>query len=351
MSSSRSFLVVENELIFFNIRERNSEPNLIFKYILGKSKIEISQSKKFNETTLSSKFGGLKIQYEELFRISGSIFKKENENFSLYGKIHSPRGILLFGPPGTGKTLLVKCIASRFNVPVISLTASDLSSSSFGEAETKLREKFELAKNLSPCIIFMDELDSLSPKRDENTNSYSQRITTFLLTLMDGCTESSSKNSKILFFGATNSLSSVDPAMRRTGRFDFEIEIPPPSKEDRKDILHKILESITNILDDTEVDKIADISHGYVGADLNSLCKEAYLMAINNITPHKSTDHVAVSFKDFLAAFTRVKPSAMREVYVDVPKTKWMDIGGQHLTKQKLIECVDWPIKVLYYNY
>lgn len=289
------------------------------------------------------KFGGLKVQVDELESIIERVVVSVPRQNPL---IRETRGVLLYGPPGTGKTLMVRHLTAKYNLPVLHVTASDFSHAAFGEAEVKLQETFDSAQKMAPSVIFMDEIDSLCPKRDSHSSPAAVRLTTLLLTLMDGCNSSASA-SPVLFIAATNAVNSLDPALRRPGRFDREIEIPPPNRDDRFSILSALMRSYPgSVVSEQELNRVADICHGFVGADLSLLCKEAFLSALIRSRDNQNSSQVTISYDDFITSLSRVKPSAMREVFVEVPKTKWSDIGGQSETKQKLIECVEWPIKV-----
>jgi SpoVK/Ycf46/Vps4 family AAA+-type ATPase len=293
-------------------------------------------------------FGGLSIQLNELESILKQVllFSPRQSSSDKVPFIQESRGVLLYGPPGTGKTLMIRHLTSKYNIPVFAVSASDFSNAAFGEAEMKLQKIFNSAQKVAPSVIFIDEIDSLCPKRDSHISAASVRLTTLLLTLMDGCLSSASASS-LLFLGATNAINSLDPALRRPGRFDREIEIPPPNRDDRLSILRALMKSYSAaVITEDELNRIADVCHGFVGADLNLLCKESFLNALIRTRDAPEVSSVGVSFDDFINSLSKVKPSAMREVYIEVPKTKWSDIGGQHETKQKLIECVEWPIKV-----
>lgn len=336
---SVNFTISDGQEIIFCIKVLDVTNSGLYRF--EQNETIIQQGSEVAKSTLSFKFGGLETQYKEIFNTINAYFEPKN-NLNSY-QVKVPHGILLHGPPGCGKTMLVKIISESMNIPVVYLTASDLSSGDFGDAEKKLKELFISAKNSSPCIIFMDEVDSLCPKRDSHSNATSQRITTLLLTFMDGCSNDFS-NSKIFFIGASNMPSSLDPAMRRPGRFDREIEIPPPSSNDRYYILKSILDKYPNNVNDSDLKTISDMTHGYVGSDLNLLCKESYLDSIKNNKDNDSTVTI-IRAKNIRNAISKIRPSAMREVYVEVPQVKWTDIGGQKMTKEKLIECVEWPIK------
>lgn len=334
---TRVFFEEDDEFVLCELSAESTSSEDIFRFVQDVSTVVLDKT-----SILSApiQLGGLDRQLAELEILANAVF---NENSQLRAmNIKCPRGVLLHGPPGTGKTLLVKNLASRLAVPVVHVAASDCAGGSYGEAETKLQGRFNTAKAMSPCILFLDEIDSLCPKRDDQSSASSQRITTLLLTLLDGCVNHAD-TTRLLFVGATNAINAVDSALRRPGRFDREIEIPPPSRMDRQAILVSLLKPYRHELSEAEIVTVSDGCHGFVGADLSLLCKEAYLNALSDQT---TPEIVSLQVKDFNAALTKVRPSAMREVYVEVPKTKWSDIGGQHLTKQKLVECVEWPIKV-----
>ena len=332
-----NFIVADEKEIHFSIEVEDCDEYQCYRY----DHIETFVEQKASKVNVS-KFtvGGLEEQFEEIYKITSAFFKSELGNHS--SNIKLPHGILLYGPPGCGKTMLVKSVSDFIKVPVLNLIASDFTSSGYGEAETKLKQFFSEARILNRCIVFMDEIDSMCPKRDSSVSSASQRATTLLLTLMDGCLDASSK-SKIFFIGATNMPCALDSALRRPGRFDREIEISPPSSKNRFNILKSILQKYPNNLNDLELNLFAEISHGYVGSDLSLLCKEAYMNSIKH--SFEKDNSVAICVRDLHYAFSKIRPSAMREVFVEVPKVKWTDIGGQQLTKQKLIESVEWPIK------
>ena len=340
-ANCKSFAISGGQEIHFSVEVLDSDCyEQVYRFISNESLLEENLYGTVNSSPHIG-IGGLEIQFEEICRIANS-FLKPDKHFYCHN-IRLPHGILLYGPPGCGKTLLVKTISDFVNIPVINLTASDFASGGYGEAEVKLKNIFNSAKSSGSCIIFMDEIDSLCPKRDVTTNTTSQRITTLLLTLMDGCSGQKS-GSKIFFIGATNMPDSLDPALRRPGRFDREIEISPPSSNDRYSILKKIISKYPNNLTENDLKLVADLSHGYVGSDLNLLCKEAFMNSIKaSADPFLSP---LITIDNIQTSLSKIRPSAMREVFVEVPKVKWSDIGGQRLTKQKLIECVEWPIKV-----
>jgi SpoVK/Ycf46/Vps4 family AAA+-type ATPase len=270
------------------------------------------------------------------------------ELFTQYG-ITPIHGILLFGPPGCGKTLIARTIAAQTRSHFYAVSAPEIISKYVGDSENKLRELFTVAKSNSPAIIFIDEIDSILPKREEAQDELQRRIVATVLTLMDGL---DSNLHRVIVIGATNRPDSLDAAVRRPGRFDREIEIPIPNQLKRADILEKLLCGIPNQLVSSEIKQIANITHGYVGADLKALCREAAINTINRISAETNPSTaeildlspVLVNFADFQRALSTVRPSAMREIMIQVPNIKWSDIGGQNSVKQKLQEAVEWPL-------
>lgn len=275
---------------------------------------------------------------------------KHPEIFEKLG-IEAPKGVLLHGPPGTGKTLLAKAVASETNANFILINGPEVMSKFYGESEANLRKKFEEAEKNAPSIIFIDEIDAIASKREETRGEVERRVVAQLLSLMDGL----KSRGRVVVIGATNRPNSLDPALRRPGRFDREIEIGIPSKEGRLEILkihsrNMPLEKSVNLAD------IARITHGFVGADLNALSKEAAMIVLRRILPdlHLEKDEpvpsevlekLRVNHRDFKEALRVVRPSAMREVIVETPDVSWEDIGGLEDIKAKLQEAVEWPLK------
>ena len=264
--------------------------------------------------------------------------------------IEAPKGVLLYGPPGTGKTLLAKAVANESNAHFISISGPEIMSKFYGESEARLREIFKEAREKSPSIIFVDEIDSIAPKREEVTGEVERRVVSQMLSLMDGL----EARGKVIVISATNRPNAIDPALRRPGRFDREIEIKVPDKKGRKDIL-AIHSRNMPLSDDVNIDRISAVSHGYVGADLEYLCKEAAMKCLRRLLPilnleeekipPETLDKLIVNNDDFLKALIEVTPSGMREVFIENPDVKWDDVGGLEDVKRELQEAVEWPMK------
>ncbi|NWI60802.1 SPAT5 protein, partial [Calyptomena viridis] len=293
--------------------------------------------------------GGLSSQLKTI-RETIELPLKQPELFKSYG-IPPPRGVLLYGPPGTGKTLIAKAIATEVGAHVTVINGPEIISKFYGESESRLRQIFTEASLRRPSIIFIDELDALCPKREGAQNEVEKRVVASLLTLMDGIGSEGSEG-QLLVLGATNRPHALDAALRRPGRFDKEIEIGIPNAQDRLDILQKLLHKVPHSLTEVELAQLADSAHGYVGADLAALCKEAGLYALRralgkspNLLDTEVAGSVRIAFNDFLQGMNDVRPSAMREVAIDVPKVSWSDIGGLEDVKLKLKQAVEWPLK------
>lgn len=281
----------------------------------------------------------LPLKYPEVFRKLG---------------IDPPRGILFYGSPGSGKTLLARAIANETKAHFICLNGPEIIDKYYGESERKLRDIFKEAEEKAPSIIFIDEIDSIAPKRDEVRGEVEKRVVAQLLTLMDGLV---TKNN-IVVIGATNRQNDIDPALRRPGRFDREIEFPVPDVEGRKEILAIHTRGMP-LSKNVDLDEIAKALHGFVGADIAALCREAAMAALRRsgilqkIDIESKTDFeipieflnsLTVEKEDFLEAMKNVQPSVLREVLIERPDVKWSDIGGLEDTKQRLIEMVEWPL-------
>lgn len=273
---------------------------------------------------------------------------KRPELFERLG-ISPPKGVLMHGPPGTGKTLLAKAVASESDAHFILINGPEIMSKYVGGSEENLREFFEEAEENSPSIIFIDELDAIAPKREETQGEVERRTVAQLLTLMDGL----KSRGQVVVIGATNRPDSLDQALRRPGRFDREIEIGVPDSEERKEVMEIHTRGMP-LDEDVDLDEIADTTHGFVGADLESLCKEAAMRVVRRILPEIKGDEeipketlkkIIVKKDDFKEALKEIQPSALREVLVQIPDIGWDDIGGLENAKQELQEAVEWPLK------
>ena len=264
--------------------------------------------------------------------------------------VEAPKGVLLHGPPGTGKTLLAKAVANETNANFYTIGGPEIMSKYHGESEERLRNVFQEAEKNAPSIIFIDEIDSIAPKREEVSGEVERRIVAQLLSSMDGM----SSRGKVVVIGATNRINAIDPALRRPGRFDREIELGVPDRNGRLEILEIHTRGMP-LAKDVNLDKLADISHGFVGADLQSLSKEAAMRALRRILPEidlssesipaDTLKKIIVTMQDFTDVIKEMEPSAMREVFVEIPDVKWEDIGGLAPLKQELQESVEWPLK------
>ena len=274
---------------------------------------------------------------------------KHPEVFKRLG-IEPPKGVLLYGPPGCGKTLLAKAVANESNAYFININGPEIMSKFYGESEARLREIFQKAQENAPSIIFIDEIDAIAPKREETTGEVERRIVSQLLALMDGL----QSRGQVIVIAATNRPNAIDPALRRPGRFDREIEIGVPDKNGRLEILQIHTRGMP-LAKDVNLEEIADITHGFVGADLAALCREAAMRTLRRFLPQidleKETiptevlQKMEVTKEDFMEALKEVQPSAMREVLIETPNVCWDDIGGLENVKQALKEAVEWPLK------
>jgi transitional endoplasmic reticulum ATPase len=291
--------------------------------------------------------GGLKDELQRL-RETIELPMRHPELFQKLG-IEPPKGVLLYGPPGTGKTLIAKAVASESGAHFISIAGPEVISKYYGESEQRLREVFEEARSNAPSIIFIDELDSITPRREEVTGEVERRVVAQLLTMMDGLEE----RGQVVVIGATNRLDAVDPALRRPGRFDREIEIGVPSEVDRVEIM-KIHTRGMPLAEDVKLDDLSQQTHGFVGADLAALAREAAIRALRRYlpildldakeVPQEILDTLQVKVGDFRNALRDVSPSAMREVIVEVSHVRWEDVGGLESAKQEVRETVEYPL-------
>ena len=291
--------------------------------------------------------GGLKDEIE-LIREMVELPMKQPEIFEKLG-IGAPRGVLLTGPPGTGKTLLARAVATETDASFYSIAGPEIMSKYYGESEKHIREIFEKADKNAPSIIFIDEIDSIAPKRGEGIDQTEKRIVAQLLTLMDGL----KSRGQIVVMAATNRPDDIDPALRRPGRFDRELRINPPAEDARKEILQIHTRGMP-LGDDVNFDELANKTIGYVGADLEVLCKEAALKALkpnlkkfknlDEKLPAEELDKIKVYRNDFIEALKQIEPSAMREVLIKKPNVHWTDVGGLKEAKDKLRELVELPL-------
>ncbi|MBE0516571.1 MAG: CDC48 family AAA ATPase [Methanophagales archaeon] len=293
--------------------------------------------------------GGLRAQVQKI-REMIELPLKYPELFERVG-IDPPKGVLLYGPPGTGKTLIAKAVAHETDAYFSYVTGPEVVGKFYGESEARLREIFADAERKAPSIIFIDEIDAIAPKREEmgGEKQVERRIVAQLLSLMDGLKQ----RGQVIVIAATNMPNLLDPALRRPGRFDREIDVPIPDREGRREILEIHTRGMP-LIENVNLDEIANITHGYVGADLAALCREAAMHALRKVLPHIdfSKDYIPyevlselrVDKEDFSNAFLEIEPSALREVFVEIPDVRWDDVGGLEEVKQAILEAVELPL-------
>ncbi len=306
--------------------------------------------------------GPSRVTYEEIGGLAEPIQRiremvelpmRHPEIFNRLG-IDPPRGLILHGPPGTGKTLLAKAVATESEANFIHINGPEIMSKFYGESEQKLRKIFEEAEENAPSIIFIDELDAIAPKREDVQGEVERRVVAQLLATMDGL----KSRGQVVVIGATNRVNALDPALRRPGRFDRELEIGVPDETGRLEVLHihsRGMPLSTEGDSKVNLNHLAKITHGFVGADLNALCREAAMKALRRYLPQINLeeeeipqdvlDQLEVNSEDFLGALREIQPSAVREVFIEIPNVTWSDVGGLESVKQELIEVVEWPLK------
>ena len=327
--------------------------------VLMEDSTEVTVSEESEKAVQVAKGDGApSISYEDIGGIKNEVSRlremielplRHPELFKRLG-VEAPKGVLLHGPPGTGKTLVAKAVAHETNANFYTIGGPEIMSKFYGESEERLREIFKKAEENAPAIIFIDEIDSIAPKREEVSGEVERRVVAQLLSLMDGM----SSRGKVVVIGATNRINAIDPALRRPGRFDREIEIGVPDKEGRLEILQIHTRGMP-LEKDVDLGVIANMSHGFVGADLHAVAKEAGIRALRRVLPEidLTTENIpseilkkiVVTMDDFLSVIKEIEPSALREVFVEITDVKWDDIGGLADVKQELQEAVEWPLK------
>ena len=298
------------------------------------------------------------VTYEDIGGLHGQIQRiremvelplRHPELFQRLG-IDPPRGVFLYGPPGCGKTLLAKAVATESDANFYVISGPEIMSKFYGESEARLREIFQKAQETSPSIIFIDEMDAIAPKREEVTGEVERRVVAQLLSLMDGM----ASRENLIVIGATNRPNAIDPALRRPGRFDREIEIGVPDKRGRLETLQIHTRNMP-VFSDVDFKKLSETTHGYTGADVAALCREAAMKCLRRHLPELNLEEerippnvlekMEVRMEDFTAAYHDVTPTAMREVYIEIPTVHWTEVGGLDQVKAELVEAVEWPIK------
>jgi len=292
--------------------------------------------------------GGLDSELEQV-REMIELPMRHPELFQQLG-IEPPKGVLLQGPPGTGKTLMARAVANEIDAHFTDISGPEIMSKYYGESEEQLREVFEEAAENAPAVVFIDEIDSIAPKRDDTSGDVERRVVAQLLSLMDGLEE----RNEVIVIGATNRVDAIDPALRRGGRFDREIEVGVPDKEGRTEILQVHTRGMP-LAEDIDIEQYAENTHGFVGADIEQLAKEAAMNALRRIRPELdleqdeidagTLERLEVTREDFKYALKGIEPSALREVFVEVPDTTWDQVGGLEDTKERLQETIQWPLK------
>src|ERR687892_2240607 len=356
-------LVTKGDVVPLNVMGQRIDLVVIFTApggpVIISQKTEVIVSEETAEAVAAAREGDIpSITYEDIGGLRDEVTKvremielplRHPELFRRLG-VEAPKGVILHGPPGTGKTLLAKAVANETNTNFYTIGGPEIMSKYYGESEERLRNVFQEAEKNAPSIIFIDEIDSIAPKREEVSGEVERRIVAQLLSLMDGM----SSRGKVVVIAATNRINAIDPALRRPGRFDREIEIGVPDRNGRLEVLQIHTRGMP-LAKDVNLEKLADISHGFVGADLQALSKEAGIRALRRILPEidlssqsipvETLRKIIVTMQDFMDVVKEMEPSAMREVFVEVPDVKWEDIGGLSTIKQELQEAVEWPLK------
>ena len=326
--------------------------------IVAQTVIRVEEVSRKSAEEASPSAGQVGISYEDIGGLHKEIQRvremielplKYPQLFERLG-IEPPKGVLLHGPPGCGKTLLARAVAYETSANFYAVSGPEIIHKFYGESEAKLREVFEQARLHAPSIVFMDELDSIAPKREQVFGDVEKRVVAQLLALMDGL----KGRGQVIVIGATNLPNVLDPALRRPGRFDREIVIGIPDSKAREEILDIHTRGMP-LRKDVDVKRLAEMTHGFTGADLNSLCREAAMTALRRIMPRIEFNRDAIPYEllmelevtadDMLSALAEVEPSAIREVFVEIPKVRWDDIGGLEDIRERLIEAVEWPLK------
>jgi transitional endoplasmic reticulum ATPase len=337
----------------FDLVVQGYQPSAEAAVIQNFTKIKLSEKPAKEEVAK-----GPKVAYEDIGGLSGEVNRvremielplRHPELFEKLG-VEAPKGVLLHGPPGTGKTLLAKAVASETSANFTSIGGPEIMSKFYGESEERLRGIFKEAAENAPSIIFIDEIDSIAPKRDEVTGETERRVVAQILALMDGL----ESRGKVVVIGATNRPNALDPAIRRPGRFDREIEIGIPDRAGRFEILQIHTKGMP-LADDVDMAQLANMTHGYVGADLAALTREAAMRALRVVLPSidleadtipiEVLNSLKVRMEDFMGAYREMQPSTLREVLLESPNVKWEDIGGLEEPKQELMESVEWPLR------
>src|SRR5512137_1247028 len=352
--------IVKGDLIEVNLMGRKFD--LVVQSFQPASEAATIQN--FTEVKISEKPAkqevakGPKVAYEDIGGLRDEVDKvremielplRHPELFEKLG-VEAPKGVLLHGPPGTGKTLLAKAVASETSANFSSIGGPEIMSKFYGESEERLRQIFQEAEENAPSIVFIDEIDSIAPKRDEVSGETERRVVAQLLALMDGL----AGRGKVVVIGATNRPNALDPAIRRPGRFDREIEIGIPDKDGRLEILQIHTRGMP-LADDVDLVQLASMTHGYVGADIAALAREAAMRALRKVLPSidleaqtipvEVLNSLKVTMADFMDAYREMQPSTLREVLLETPNVKWEDIGGLEGPKQELMESVEWPLR------